>query len=142
NAGDNTTMAPWAVLSGSVDVVNNGFWAAYQGANSLDLAGSTGNGGHIAQTFPTSAGATYVLSFAYANNTYVDSADVLATGKGTLLHTSVTHSGSTYANMNYVLFSQSFVADSSSATLQFTETNIYSGGNNGNYGIVLDDVSV
>jgi choice-of-anchor C domain-containing protein len=137
-APDPVSMAPWNLTGGSVDVVNNGYWPAFQGLNSLDLNGFTP--GTISQTFGTNAGQAYNLSFWYANNAdnpgLNPTADVTVTGLGTLLSTSISHTGSSRANMNYTLFTGTFTADSSSATLQFAATI------GGAQGIVLDAVSV
>ncbi|MFO0844474.1 MAG: choice-of-anchor C family protein [Gemmataceae bacterium] len=137
----NASMTPWAITAGSVDVVNNGYWPAYQGLNSLDLNGSTGFPGTISQTFATTMGATYVLTFAYANNAdnppLTAMADVTVTGAGVLLADTVTHSGSTRSNMDYTLYSKTFVADSATATLTFTDRDLVF-----NQGIVLDAVDV
>jgi choice-of-anchor C domain-containing protein len=133
----------WTIAPGgaTVDVINTGYWPAFDGNQSLDLSGSPGPiGTNIPQTFATVPGQTYTLSFAYANNAdslLTATADVEVEGLGTLLSAMITHSNSTRPNMNYLLFSGSFVADSTSATLTFTHT-----GPNANQGIVLDAVDV
>jgi hypothetical protein len=58
------------------------------------------------------------------------------TGAGTLLNQDVSHNTSTFANMDYTLFSGNFVADSATATLQFSAVT------NSGFGIALDAVSV
>jgi hypothetical protein len=96
--------------------------------------------GSISQSFATTAGTDYSLPFAYANNfnagSPVATAEVKVTGTITLLDQTVSHSGSTASNMNYALFSGTFVADSPTSTLQFTALN------SGPWGIALDAVSV
>jgi hypothetical protein len=143
SAPNSTTIPGRTIVSGSVDVVNaagNGFdvGPAYQGAQYLDLNGD--NAGTIAQTFSTSPGATYLLSFAYANNydppTSLTALVTVADGSGTLLSTSVTHSNSFSGNLNWKLFDQSFTANQSSATLTFASQNT------GDGGVFLDAVSV
>jgi choice-of-anchor C domain-containing protein len=138
------SMAPWVIAAGSVDVVQNGYWPAYQGNNSIDLNGVSP--ATIQQTFATNPGTTYVLTFAYACNADVVDVDhsvftgighLTITGASTLLDTTVSHSGSSRANMNYEIFSGNFVANSSSTTLQFQDVS-----NSGNHGLVLDNVSV
>ena len=69
-----TTIPPaqlpgWVVTRATVDVQAGSYWAApmFDGAQSLDLDGSPGPG-QISQSFGTVPGATYRLSFAYANN--------------------------------------------------------------------------
>jgi choice-of-anchor C domain-containing protein len=128
----------WAVTTGDVNVVDNGLWQAFQGAQSLDLNGT--QPGTISQSIATSAGTHYSLTFAYANNfaagNPVAMAEVKASGRSTLLDQTVTHSGSTANIMNYTLFTAIFVADSPTSTLQFTALN------SGPWGITLDAVSV
>jgi choice-of-anchor C domain-containing protein len=133
----------WTVVSGSVDVINS-YWPAVEGKQSLDLAGSTNNGGAIAQTFATTVGQTYLLTFEYANNTDVPfaTANVLVFSNPTapLLNDNISHSGSSNASlaaMNYTAFSATFTADAASTTLQFTSTSPFL-----NNGIALDDVAV
>ena len=137
----NTSMAPWVIQRGGVDVVNTGFWPAYEGQQSLDLNGSS-SPGTIVQTFATTPGTSYTLTFAYGNNplatpeatatvSVLDSASVPP-----LLSQDIAHSGSTLTNISYTSFSESFVADTTVTTLQFAGTN------SGPYGIVLDAVSV
>jgi len=136
-----TAMAPWVIVSGSVDVVNTGYWPSFAGQNSIDLAGVSP--GTISQTFATTAGTQYELSFRYANNGdvlnagLVAKASVTVSGSASLLSNTITHTGSTLANMNYTQFTQAFTADASSATLRFTDTT----GNNV-AGTVLDEMSV
>lgn len=131
----------WSVTSNNVDIVPGpGTWGTPQdGAQMLDLVGYGATGG-IAQSFATTSGATYNLSFYYANNPYpsgVDSAVVTVTGAGSLLSSGFTHTTSTPSNMDWVHFTGSFTANSSLTTLAFNET---AGG--GNAGVFLDNVSV
>ena len=97
-----TGIPGWSVVSGSVDVTPDTWFGSYQGVQSLDLDGSAP--GSIEQSFTTTIGTTYQLSFAYADNghpggTYSGprTADVTVTDAGgtTLLSSSVSHSGST-----------------------------------------------
>jgi hypothetical protein len=97
--------------------------------------------GVISQSFTTTPGVTYSISFAYANNPdngigTMAMMNALVTGAGVLLSQDVTHSGSTAANMNYLLFSQDFVANSALTTLQFSALT------NTGFGIALDAVDV
>jgi choice-of-anchor C domain-containing protein len=135
-----SAMAPWVIVANSVDVVNNGYWPAFEGLNSLDLDGN--NPGTIQQTFATTPGVPYNLRFWYANNADASAltrtANVLVTGAGTLLNQNISHTGSTRANMNYTLFSAEFIADSASTTLRFTSTDE----STSPFGVVLDAVSV
>jgi choice-of-anchor C domain-containing protein len=138
-APDNT-MPGWTVYSGSVDLTNTSNLPSYEGVQDLDLDGHSP--GAISQSFATTAGAQYTLSFFYANNwagpTGLSTANVSVVGIGTLLGQDITHSGSTIANMNYQEFVGTFTADSSMATLKFVSTDPSGDA----YGIVLDAVSV
>jgi choice-of-anchor C domain-containing protein len=138
-------LTGWTISGGTIDLINNGYWPAYDGLQSVDLSGTPGPiGTNISQTFATVPGQAYLLTFAYANNAdfppLTATADVEVTGLGTLLSESITHSNSTRANMDYLIFSGTFVADSTSATLSFTHTG--STGIDNFQGIVLDAVSV
>src|ERR1019366_5155861 len=123
-APDASTIPGWTVMGGSVDVVNavsNGYnvGPAFNGAQYLDLNGYAA--GTIAQTFATTPGTIYRLSFAYANNynppTSLTASVTVADGSGTLLTTIVTHSSSVSGNLNWSVFNQTFTANRSSATL-------------------------
>ena len=138
NAGT-TIGGGFTVNSGSVDVVASSFFPAFAGNQSLDLDGS--NSGSISQTLATTAGTSYTLSFEYSNNPFVVlGATALATATVSVGGTTslFTHSGATTANMNYTLFTESFVASSTSTVLTFTSLDP----STSNGGIVLDAVSV
>jgi choice-of-anchor C domain-containing protein len=136
----NTAITGWTVVAGSVDVVNKSFLAPFAGNQLLDLDGVSP--GTIEQSFATTAGTSYVLSFEYANNPIGSTNPTTATlglfGTGTLLSQGLTHTGSSAGSMNYTLFTATFTADSASTRLRFTSTDP---GNSVN-GIVLDAVSV
>lgn len=134
----------WAVTVGNVEVLNGsfpGFPGAYAGIHSLDLVGTTTSGG-IAQTFATTAGTNYSLSFAYANNPGAasgSSANVSVVNgvNAPLLSTSITHATSTNSNLNWTIANLTFQATGSTATLSFTDTSHHSG-----EGIYLDAITV
>lgn len=111
----------WTIDSGSIDLIRD-YWPAHSGLQSIDLAGSSA--GVISQTFATTAGLPYRFSFAYANNvdvaTATGRADILGAGSSILLTTTVTHTGSTRPNMNYIIFTGDFVANSATTTVRFT----------------------
>ena len=128
----------------NVDLVHTFLYPSFTGtagSQSLDMEGAVGASGEIFQSFATTPGDVYNLSFEYANNpqpgpSSSGSMNVLVTGTTTLLDQNVTHTGSLFTNMNYQLFSQNFTADSTTTTLQF-EALTKSG-----FGIALDAVSV
>ena len=130
----------WTIAPGTVDLIRD-YWPAFQGNQSLDLVGDSGPGTAIAQSFATDPGAPYLLTFAYANNVDTTTATgrVEVIGSSTLINDLVTHSGSTRANMNYLIYSQAFVANSATTTLRFTHV---TSGIPGFSGLALDAVSV
>ena len=134
-AGSNA-LVPWQISSGSVNVET--FWPTSQGTHNLDLNGTSPSA--ILQSFATTPGKTYQLSFEYANNpdkpNQTDYATVTVTGSGTLLSRWISHTGSTPRHMKYNRFLGTFVADSATTTLEFVSTTL------GAYGIVLDAVAV
>jgi hypothetical protein len=143
----NTDITGWTISGSSdgspnnVDLVDKSLYPAFAGSKSLDMEGAVGASGLIFQSFATTPGDLYNLSFEYANNPQPGpgssgSMNVLVKGTGTLLDQNFTHSGSLFSNMNYQLFSKDFIADSLTTTLRF-EALTDSG-----FGIALDAVSV
>ena len=128
-----TSLTGWTIVSGSVDVVpSTGSWPAYEGNQSLDLDGHSA--GTIEQTFSTTAGVTYRLTFAYGNNpgggaakagdpiVLPRTATVSVVGTSTLLSQDISHGTSTKSNMDWTVFVGTFTADSATTTLRFTST--------------------
>lgn len=140
--GVGSTLIPgWSVVLGNVEVVSNAFSAAFEGDQWLDLIGVAP--GAAQQTFATTPGETYLLSFAYANNPNASFAsarvDVLGDAAAPpVLTANVTATGSTFAQMQYTVLSQPFVANSATTTLRFTST----GSSEPFSGLALDAVSV
>ncbi|HEV3203857.1 MAG TPA: DUF642 domain-containing protein [Gemmataceae bacterium] len=140
----NTGITGWIITGSSggnpnnVDLAHSFLWPAFDGNESLDMEGAEGASGVICQSFATTPGTTYTLSFAYGNNPGDSGAtmNVLVMGADVLLDQDVSHNTSTFADMDYTLFSADFTADADSATLQFSALT------NSGYGIVLDAVSV
>jgi hypothetical protein len=136
----------WTVKPGTnVDIVNPsnpGAWSAsaYQGVQVLDLVGYGDTGG-IQQKFATVFGQKYVFSFEYANNPGNGEAGAAASfhifGASPLLSGIVTHNTSGVGNLDWTLYTGTFVANSPITGLRFDTT---FGANNG--GILLDAVTV
>ena len=131
----------WNITSNNVDIVNPivGWNApAFQGAQILDLVGY-GSTGAISQAFTTTPGQSYLLTFAYGNNpgSGPAGASVTVFGSSSLLSALVFHDTSTNGNLNWNVYSASFIANSETTTLAFNTT---LGGNNG--GVLLDAVAV
>jgi choice-of-anchor C domain-containing protein len=135
NAGD-TSLDGWTVDSGSVDWIGT-YWPAQDGAMSIDLSGS--DAGTLSQTFDTTIGNTYTVSFALSGNPAgpptVKTLDVSATGGAPARYTyDVT--GNDLTNMNWTQATYSFLATSASTTLSFISRTA------GAYGPALDNVVV
>jgi len=145
---DTTVIPGWTVIN-TVDLTTTGCcFPAFSGHQAVDLVGTLSTGG-LTQSFATTPGQTYDLTFAYSHNytasffqggPFITSASasvsVVDSLNNSLLSNTVTH---TNANPlpDYTLFSQTFVADTALTTLTI---NNLTGGFNG--GIYLDDVSV
>ncbi|MFJ8476708.1 choice-of-anchor C family protein [Kitasatospora sp. NPDC094011] len=131
------TIGPWQITGGSIDLIGAGFWQAAEGDQSIDLNGNAP--GTIAQTFATTPGATYSVSYALAGNP--GGGPAVRTGKALIdgqdfQDFSFDVTGKTKAAMGYVGRQFSFVAYNSSTTLTFQSTV------GGAFGPVLDDVRV
>ncbi|MFJ9611473.1 choice-of-anchor C family protein [Kitasatospora sp. NPDC101176] len=131
------TIGPWKVTAGSVDLIGAGFWQAAEGDQSLDLNGS--GSGTIAQSFTTTPGTTYSVTYALAGNP--EGGVALRTGRALIdgqdfQDFSFDVTGRTRAAMGYVGRQFTFVAQGTSTTLSFVSTV------GGAYGPVLDDVQV
>lgn len=130
----------------NVNLVNGTFGSnpfqnlAYQGVQYLDLVGEGGTGS-ISQTFATTIGQTYNLTFAYSHNLFDGTPSASAfysiVGAVSSFSGTVTHSSGTNSNLNWLIFSQNFVASGTSATLSFV-----SGLGGDNEGVLFDGIVV
>ncbi|WP_420802468.1 choice-of-anchor C family protein [Streptomyces taklimakanensis] len=136
--GTGQTMGPWRVTSGAVDLIGAGFWQAAEGDQSLDLNAATP--GTVAQTFTTTPGRTYTVTYSLAGNP--DGASPLKTGRALVdgqnfQDFSFDTTGKTRADMGYVTRQFTFVANNPTTTLAFASTTA-----NSAHGPVVDDVRV
>ena len=139
-----TSFSGWTVAPNNVDIVNPtvGWGApAAEGNQVLDLVGFGATGGIASTSFATTINTKYFFGFAYANNLGFPGAsasyNVYDASNTSLLGGTVTHSSSQTGNLNWNFVTGTFIADSTTSNLQFTEI---VGGNNG--GILLDAVEV
>lgn len=132
----NTEMPGWTVTQGNIEIIRLE-WPAFDGAQSVDLVGFVLGG--LQQSFNTTPGQIYHLSFEYANNPLNGggTARIDLIGQSTLFSDTIAHSNSGNPNMNWVNYSADFVADSNSTALRFTALTQTNQG-----GVVLDSVSV
>ncbi|WP_043262960.1 choice-of-anchor C family protein [Streptomyces sp. CT34] len=133
-------IGPWKVTSGTVDLIGAGYWDAAEGDQSLDLNGN--NPGSVAQTFATTPGTTYTVSYSLAGNPQLDRRPAVKTGKVLIdgqdfQHFSFDVTGKSETNMGYVRRQVTFVARGRSTTLGFASTTRHSA-----TGPVIDDVTV
>ncbi len=153
-AGSEPSDFAWKVNSGTVEVVHQGYvggngtfnGAAYEGQQWLDLDGISP--GSVSQTFATTPGVTYNLTFAYANNPYLRNngpaqatVSVSDSGSGASLISpvSISHGSSTADNYQWSLSGViTFTATGSSTTLSFTSNDPV----NSDAGILLDKIRV
>lgn len=143
NTGDpnygGPTIPDWTITTNNVDIVSDlsSTPLAADGNQYLDLVG-TGSTGGISQSFNTTLGQTYSLSFDYGNNPWSTSTasaliNVLVGG----LTTTITHDTSTTSVINWTPFFATFVGTGDPMMLSFVNS---VGGNNG--GVLLDNISV
>jgi choice-of-anchor C domain-containing protein len=133
-----TYIGPWRVTGGSVDLVDNGLWQAAEGDQSLDLNGA--NTGAVAQTFTTTPGETYTVTYALAGNP--GGGPALKTGRVLLDGQNIQDfsfdvTGRSFTGMGYIRRQVTFVATGATTTLAFASTTPGSA-----YGPVVDDVQV
>jgi hypothetical protein len=138
----------WQITTGNVDAVIQGAVfasTAFDGVQFLDLDGTTAGG--IAQSFATTPGNSYVLTFAYANNPA--GGTIPAHGTVSIIDTTstsdlitpllLTHGSSTQAAPDWIASGAiSFIAVGTNTTLTFTSNDPSSSDG----GIFLDAVSV
>jgi len=113
-----TTINNWTVTSGTIDYIGS-LWQASEGQRSIDLNGN--NAGAIAQTFNTTIGQSYLVTFDLAGNTAQDTIKTMrveADGQSTNFSFDVT--GKTVSNMGWTPQSWQFTANNTQTTLEFT----------------------
>jgi choice-of-anchor C domain-containing protein len=139
-----TQIDNWVVMTtppDGIDYVGGSFWQHADGSRSLDLNHDTMGG--IQQTFPTSAGTSYLVTFWMAGNLLggptVKTMEVSA--GGTTASYSFDITGLTTINMGWEKETFIFTASSSATTLSFLSTTTIPSGANW-YGPALDMVDV
>jgi len=112
----NSDITGWSI-DGTVDYIS-GYWNASDGGRSIDMNGNSA--GAVYQTFATSAGQTYNVSFDLAGNPDLGPSlkRLRATVDGYSGDYAFDITGVTRPNLGWVTYQFSFVADGSS-TLRF-----------------------
>lgn len=130
-----TAITGWTVSQGSIDYIGT-LWQASNGSRSLDLSGE--NAGGIQQTFKTTVGKTYRVTFDLAGNTFTSPTikDMRVSAGGSSADFSFDTTGKSNSNMGWLSKSWDFTANSTTTTLEFISlTNSFAGP-------ALDNVSV
>lgn len=136
----NTSLTGWTVIANDVHYVGT-FWQASDGTRSIDLDGNFDSPGAMTQSFATNPGQTYKVSFDLAGNLadlpIVKPMRVSADGQSADFFFDTT--GKTYEDMGWIAINWSFIADDSSATLEFRSLvpTLDAG-----FGAAIDNVSV
>jgi choice-of-anchor C domain-containing protein len=137
-----SSLSGWTVTP-NLDIVSAGCWQVCDGNNSLDLCGTSGDGG-ISQTFSTVLGTTYDVRFFLSGNPSRPSEptnktlSVSAAGQSTSFSFDIAAEQNTTTNMKWKECNFSFTANSTSTTLSINATM----GGNCYTGPVVDNVSV
>lgn len=128
----NGFITGWTVTGTSVDVIAGpSTWIAQDGNQSIDLAGTPGPGA-VGQSFATTIGQDYEVSFYLGSNHQGGgdkSVNVYINGVSENLTGGLT-------NGSWVLFTRTFTASALSTEVKFESTN------SGNFGGAVDNVSV
>ena len=145
-----TAINGWQVTQDDIDYIGT-LWASSHGVRSLDLDNSTGFGG-IMQTFTTTPGVMYLVTFDLAGNPYREHSDPYTkhmgvSAAGQSAEFSFDTSGKSLPNtMGWVTRNWQFTANSTSTTLAFYSLHSMEGGQYPGYsgwcGPTLDNVSV
>ena len=130
-----TAITGWTVSQGTIDYIGTA-WQASEGARSLDLQGLASGG--IQQTFNTTIGETYRVTFDLAGNPVGGSAikEMRVSAGGSSADFSFDITGKSPSNVGWVSKSWDFTANSTTTTLEFI------GLGNSALGAALDNVSV
>jgi len=147
-AGGATSIQGWAVTGEGIDLVAGGYWPASEGVRSIDLDGSARSAisppyshGGIAQTFPTTPGTKYLVSFDLAGNPVqrpvIKPMRISAAGQSAEFTFDVT--GKNFRHMGWLPQTWTFTATDASTTLEFRSLTVspLTG-----FGPAIDNVSV
>ena len=142
-----STLIPgWTVSVGNIDWESAPAcgWQPSAGSNSLDLVGVGAGGiGGIQQTFDTIPGTTYQVSFDLAGNFGAGPVvkPLAVTINGVTSNFTFDTTGSSGSNMGWTTRTITFVANSSSSTINFV-SDVSAAGGSLNAGAALDNVRI
>jgi choice-of-anchor C domain-containing protein len=133
-----TSLTGWTISVGNVDLIDNGFWQAFAGSQSIDMNGSAP--ATLYQDIALTPGQTYRLGFAMAENFFGGPATKtmdVSIGSISAGSYSFDNPAATTTNMGWQTHTFDFVANAPTMRLQFASTT-----SNCCWGPALDDVSV
>jgi choice-of-anchor C domain-containing protein len=142
--GDTTAITGWEVGGHSVDIIR-GYWESSHGERNIDLNGT--GAGSLSQTFPTSVGEAYLVTFDLSANPEggpaVKTLNVYATGAGASAYAyDGVAMANTKADMKWVTRTYLFVATADATTLTFESTTFTASGTGNFFGPALDNVRI
>ncbi len=146
-AGGVSSIAGWVVSGEGIDYIGN-LWVASDGLRSIDLDGSARSRttppysrGGVAQTFATTPGASYAVSFDLAGNPFggppVKPLRVSAAGQSMDFEFAI--AGKNARNMGWVRKSWTFTANATATTLEISSLTVSP---QTGWGAVIDNVVV
>jgi choice-of-anchor C domain-containing protein len=146
--GGNTSLPGWVVTGEGIDLVSTGYWISSDGARAIDLDGSARSRktpphmqGGIAQTFATTPGTRYFVTFDLAGNPAqpprVKPMRISAAGQSAEFTFDV--AGRNGRNMGWTPQRWTFTATDASTTLEFTSLTVSP---QTGYGAAIDNVVV
>ncbi|MFI6210066.1 choice-of-anchor C family protein [Streptomyces sp. NPDC051041] len=135
-----SSLGPWQVTAGAVDLVDDGFWQAAEGQQSVDLNTRGDGPGTVAQTFTTIPGDPYTVTYSLAGNP--DGPPAVKTGQALVDGEAVQDfsfdiTGKSRTDMGYETRKFAFVAKNPTTTLSFASTT-----SSLRFGPVIDNVQV
>jgi hypothetical protein len=139
-AGD-TTLTGWTIVSGTVDQTSSPNWTMADGNQGLDLSGTSR--GTIQQSFPTTAGVGYTISWNYGsfNSTVAcpggERTAVFSVEGSAVIPMAVTSASNT--DPNWQSASTTFTGTGSPVLLQFADTTTAAGPS---CGVALDNIAI
>jgi choice-of-anchor C domain-containing protein len=136
SAVNSASITGWTVSSGTVDYIGT-YWQAADGVRSLDLSGS--GVGAVQQTFVTTVGTSYRVTFSMSGNPEGGTGTktmTASTGGTPIAFSYEVGAGNTRVDMKWTNKSFLFTATAATTTLTFTSTT------NTVFGPALDNVRV
>lgn len=148
-ASGSSAIDGWVVGGAGIDWIN-AYWTAADGTKSIDLAGTPNGPGSISQTFDTTSGRIYDVTFAMAGNPDDQASSPIkallgfASSEGTVTGGTIEFFNTTgsfrIGGMNWTERSFQFLALGEQTTLTFANNDFLNSTNP--WGAALDDVRV